>query len=57
MKVFAFLVATAFFLGGLLLFGVAFDLEAGWNAVAFAGGILGVVISLMIPFHLLERLD
>ena len=57
MKVFAFLVATAFFLGGLLLFGVAFDLDAGWNTLAFSGGIVGVVIALMIPFHLLERLD
>ncbi len=57
MKVFAFLVSLALFLGGFALFGYAFTFGEDLHAVAFFGGILAVSASLMIPFHLLERLD
>ncbi len=57
MKVFAFLVSLALFLGGLALFGYAFVFPEGWMGWAFGGGIVAVSLSLMIPFHLLERLD
>lgn len=57
MKVFAFLVSLALFLGGLALFGYAFAFPAEWMAWGFAGGIAAVSLSLMVPFHLLERLD
>lgn len=57
MKVFAFLVSLALFLGGLALFGYAFTFSADLHAIGFFGGIVAVSLSLMIPFHLLERLD
>lgn len=57
MKVFAFLVSLALFVGGLALFGYAFTFGPDWHTVAFAGGIAAIAVSLMIPFHLLERLD
>lgn len=57
MKVFAFLVSLALFVGGLLLFGYAFAVGQEWHTLAFAGGIAAISLSLMIPFHLLERFD
>lgn len=57
MKVFAFLVSLAVFLGGLLLFGYAFAVGPDWQVLTFAAGIAAISVSLMIPFHLLERLD
>ncbi|CAN5553470.1 hypothetical protein BH09ACT4_BH09ACT4_19500 [soil metagenome] len=57
MKVFAFLVAFACFVAGLLLFGYAFDAAPGWDTALFSAGLLGVAVSLMIPFHLLEKFD
>jgi hypothetical protein len=57
MKVFAFLVALAFFVGSFLLFGYAFAVGPGWNTLLFAGGLAAVGISLAIPFHLLEKFD
>jgi hypothetical protein len=57
MKVFAFLVALAFFVGGLLLFGYSFGAGPGWDTTLFAGGLLAVAVALAIPFHLLEKFD
>ena len=57
MKVFAFLVALAFFLGSFLLFGYAFAAGPGWDTVLFSAGLLAVGVSLAIPFHLLEKFD
>ena len=58
MKVFAFLVALAFFVGSFLLFGYAFAVEpGGWQYILFFGGLAAVAISLAIPFHLLEKFD
>lgn len=57
MKVFAFLVSFVLFVGGILLFGYAFAVGPDWHALTFAGGIAAISVSLMIPFHLLERLD
>ena len=57
MKVFVFLVAFAFFAGSLFLFGYAFAVPVMWAPWLFFSGILAVVISLAIPFHLLSRTD
>ena len=57
MKVFAFLVALAFFVGAFLLFGYAFAVEGAWQYILFFGGLAAVAISLAIPFHLLEKFD
>ena len=57
MKVFAFLVSIVLFLGGIALFGYAFAFGPEWHTLAFGGGIAAISLSLMIPFHLMERLD
>ena len=57
MKVFVFLVAFAFFVGAFLLFGAAFEVPEAWGGLVFFSGILAVVVSLAIPFHLLSRTD
>jgi len=57
MKVFAFVISLGLFLGGLALFGFAFDLAEGWNTAAFVGGIAAISVSLMVPFHVLEQFD
>jgi len=57
MKVFIFLVAFAFFVGALLLFGYAFAVPEAWAALVFFSGILAVVVAFTIPFHLLSRTD
>lgn len=57
MKVFAFLVSLALFIGGLALFGYAFTFGEEWHVLTFVGGIASVSFSLMIPFHVLEHVD
>ncbi|MES1169317.1 MAG: hypothetical protein ABUL47_01370 [Leifsonia sp.] len=57
MKVFVFLVAFAVFVGSLLLMGYAFAVPEAWAAPTFFAGIVGVGISLAIPFHLHSRTD
>ncbi len=57
MKVFVFLVALAFFVGALFLFGYAFSVPEAWGGVVFFSGIIAVVIAFWIPFHLLSRTD
>ena len=57
MKVFAFVVALAFFVGSFLLFGYGIEADGAWRYILFGGGLLAVAISLAIPFHLLEKFD
>ena len=62
MKIFAFLVCLGLFVGSFVLFGYAFAVDGEILFVhnstwLFFGGLLAVAASLMIPFHLLERLD
>jgi hypothetical protein len=51
-KIFVFVIAMAFFVGGIILMGYAIDLKEGM-ALMFFGGILSVSVSLAIPFNLL----
>ncbi len=53
-KIIVFVIAMAFFIGGMLLMGYAFHLTEGM-AVMFFGGIIAVSISLAIPFHFLGK--
>ena len=46
----------AFFLFGMLLMGYAPEL-AGFEAIAFFGGILSVAIAVAIPVNILGRTD
>ncbi len=56
MKVVVFVIALAFFLAGLALFGFAFQFE-GIEGFVFFAGIISVCISIAIPVHLLKRID
>jgi hypothetical protein len=58
MKLFAFLVALALFVGSFVLFGFAFTFgESALAGLTFFGGVAAVSLSLAIPFHVLQRLD
>lgn len=56
MKIVAFIIAFAFFVGGFLLMGYAFAPSSG-NGIMFFSGIISIVIALAIPFHVLKRID
>ncbi|WP_181408982.1 hypothetical protein [Schumannella soli] len=57
MKVFAFLICLVLFVGAFFLFGYAFDAPEPFHLVIFASGLVAIALSLIIPFHLLEKLD
>ena len=57
MKIFAFLVCLALFIGSFVLFGYSFAVGDGLNMLLFFLGLLAVAASLFIPFHLLEKFD
>jgi len=57
MKAIALLVSVALFLGGLVMFGYAFVFDQDWRTIVFCGGIVAISVSLMIPFHFLQRAD
>ena len=56
MNVFAFVIAIALFIGGLLLMGYSFYM-VGFEGVAFVGGILAVSASIALPVHVLKRIN
>ncbi|HRN29672.1 MAG TPA: hypothetical protein PK781_03855 [Terrimesophilobacter sp.] len=56
MNGFAFVIAVAFFVGGLLLMGYSFYMP-GWEAAAFIGGVLATAFAVAIPVHVLKRVD
>ena len=64
MKVFWFIIASLFFLGGFALFAYAFQGEQIFGvtdfpveSLMFFGGVVAVSISFAIPFNLLEKFD
>ena len=52
----AFFFALVFFIGGLALFGYAFEFT-GFELPTFAAGIAAIVVSMAIPFHVMRRTD
>lgn len=56
MKIIGFLVALVFFVGGLYLLGLAFQVE-GLETLVFLAGILAASVGLAIPFHVMKRID
>ena len=56
MKIFAFVIALALFLGGMYLMGHAIE-PGGGAGVTFFIGILLISLSLFIPASVLKRLD
>lgn len=56
MKLIAFLVSLALFVGGIYLMGSAFFVP-GLEAVLFVAGILITTAGLFVPVHILKRVD
>ncbi len=56
MNVFAFVIAIALFLGGLLLMGYSFY-ATGFQGAMFVAGIFAVAASIAVPVHVLKRID
>lgn len=52
----AFVLSFIIFVGGLLLMGYAPEIE-GLELWAFLGGILAVALAVVIPAHVLKRVD
>lgn len=56
MKIIAIIVALVFFIGGMYLFALAFQVP-GLETLIFFAGIVAVSIALAIPVHVLKRVD
>ena len=56
MKLIAFLVSLALFVGGIYLMGSAFFVT-GLEGVLFVSGILITTAGLFVPVHILKRVD
>lgn len=56
MKIIAFVVSLALFVGGIVLMGYAFEPSAP-HGLVFFGGILSSALGLIIPIHMLKRID
>lgn len=57
MKLLAFVVALVLFVGGMLLFGFAFNAAEAAAPWVFFSGIAAICVSLAIPFHFLGRAE
>jgi uncharacterized protein (DUF983 family) len=56
MNIVSFVVGAVLFVGGIVLFGYAWDGEV-FNVPFFVVGLLAISASIVIPFHLLKRID
>ncbi|MFP7759961.1 hypothetical protein [Marisediminicola sp. LYQ134] len=56
MNVVAFVIAAILFVGGILLFGYAWD-GLAFDGIMFSAGLVAITGSIVIPFHILKRTD
>ena len=56
MNLIAFVVGAVLFVGGIILFGYGWD-GTVFHVPVFAAGLIAITASIVIPFHLLKRLD
>lgn len=56
MKLIAFLIAMVLFVGGMIMMGYAFEPNAA-HIPLFFGGVLAFTFALVIPVHILKRVD
>lgn len=56
MNAIAFTASFVLFVGGILLFGLAFQ-AVGYQGIVFFSGIIAIVLSIVIPFHVMKRTD
>jgi hypothetical protein len=52
----AFAISLILFVGGIALFGYAFQTK-GFETAMFVGGIAAICAAVAIPFHVLKRTD
>jgi hypothetical protein len=52
----AFAASLVLFVGGIALFGYAFE-TPGFETAMFVGGIAAIVAAIAIPFHVLKRTE
>ncbi|MEO6943545.1 MAG: hypothetical protein ABI053_02420 [Lacisediminihabitans sp.] len=57
MNIVAFVVAFAFFVGGLLLMGYSFGVGVAGPGFMFLGGILAISVAVAIPAHVMKRIE
>lgn len=56
MNILGFIVSLALFVVGLWLMGFAFQ-TPGLESVTFIGGLAAATLSIMIPVHIMKRID
>lgn len=56
MKIIGFVAALVFFLAGIYMFALAFQVP-GYETLVFIGGILLIALGVAIPMHLMKRID
>lgn len=56
MKIIGFVASLVFFLAGIYLFALAFQIP-GYEMLVFIGGILLITVGVAIPMHLMKRID
>lgn len=56
MNAISFVIGAVLFVGGIVLFGYAWD-GVVFHWMLFAGGIVAISASIAIPFHLLKQVD
>ena len=52
----AYAISLILFVGGILLFGMAFN-AVGFEMLVFAAGVIAISVAIAIPFHVLKRTD
>ena len=56
MNIVAFVIGFAFFVGGIVLMGYAWD-GTTFNWVLFSSGLGAISLGVAVPYHLLKRVD
>jgi hypothetical protein len=56
MNTVSFVIGAVLFVGGIVLFGYAWD-GTVFHPAVFVGGLVAISASIAIPFHLLKRVD
>ena len=56
MKIIGFVAALVFFLAGIYVLALAFQIP-GYETLVFIGGILLIAVGVAIPMHLMKRID
>lgn len=56
MNTVSFVIGAVLFVGGIVLFGYSWD-GTVFHWMVFVGGLAAISASLVIPFHILKRVD